>query len=321
MAESTFHIEQLNWADEVYEGLRDAVATAKAREERPLAVFDFDNTCIFHDIGELFSHFLIDEFGYRYDLDAFWELVDPRDGREHIRSLTDQLAQMDPVARRDSDLYAQYLAEMGAIYGRKYVREGAAPCYEWAVRLHVGMTPAEIRGQTIRAMKREVGAPIEREVRQTRRGEKVRINHGIRVHEEFRRLIPALERAGFEVWVVSATNQWTVETFAEIVFGVPAQRVLGNRVHMGEDGRLSARTCQPVLYRQGKVDIIAQEIGRQPSLVFGDSKTDFEMMCHAADLAVLVDRGHPELQEEAHQRGWAVQPQEELTCSCQWSCP
>ncbi len=314
-------IEQLNWTDEVYGRLCEAVERATACDERPVAVFDFDNTCIFHDIGELFSHYLIDEIGYRYDLDAFWELVDPRDGRDHIRELTAALLAMDAATCRQTEVYEQYLAEMGAIYERKYVREGAAPCYEWAVRLHVGMTPDEIRQQTVRAMHREIGRAVESEVRHTRRGEKVRINHGIRIHEEFRRLMPALEAAGFDVWVVSATNQWTVETFAELVFGVPKERVLGNRVHMGDDGLLGSTTLQPVLYREGKVDIIAQEIGRQPALVFGDSLTDFEMMCHASELAVLVDRGHDELLEKAEARGFAIQPQKALTCTSEWNCP
>ncbi len=321
MTEKNFHIEQLNWTDEVYARLCAAAERALAAEEQPVAVFDFDNTCIFGDIGELFSHFLIDEIGYRYDLEEFWDLVHPEDGRAHIRELTARLRQMEPQACRHSECYREYLAEMGAIYGRKYVREGAAPCYEWAVRLHVGMTPEEIRQQTVRAMKREIGAPIEREVRQTGRGEQVRIDHGIRVHEEFRALIAALEAAGFEVWVVSATNQWTVETCAEHLFGVPRERVLGNQVDMGADAALGSQTRQPVLYRQGKVDIIEQAIGRRPALVFGDSKTDFEMMCHASQLAVLVDRGNAALRDEAARRGWAIQPQSALTRSSQWSCP
>ncbi|WP_168210854.1 HAD family hydrolase [Persicimonas caeni] len=311
-------IEQLNWSDAVYTRLCDAVDRAVGGTERPVAVFDFDNTCIFRDIGELFSHYLIDEIGYRYELDAFWQLIDPRDGREHIRELTETLLAMPVDERRTSDVYEQYLAEMGAIYARKYVREGAAPCYEWAVRLHVGMTPDEIRRQTVRAMEREIGGDIECEVRRTRRGEDVRINHGIRIHEEFRRLMPALEALGFDVWVVSATNQWTVETFAERAFDVPRERVLGNRVCMGDDGVLGDETCQPVLYRQGKVDIIAQEIGAQPALVFGDSFTDFEMMCHASELAVLIDRGNDELRREAIERSFAIQPQERLTCSSEW---
>lgn len=311
-------IEQLNWTDEVYSRLCDTVERAVGTDQRPVAVFDFDNTCIFRDIGELFSHYLIDEIGYCYDLDSFWQLIDPRDGREYIRGLTDTLLAMAPDERRASKVYEKYLAEMGAIYGRKYVREGAAPCYEWAVRLHVGMTPDEIRRQTVLAMRREIGAEIECEVRRTRRGEDVRINHGIRIHEEFRRLMPALEAAGFDVWVVSATNQWTVETFAERIFGVPRERVLGNRVHMGDDGVLGDETCQPVLYRQGKVDIIAQEIGRQPALVFGDSFTDFEMMCDASELAVLVDCGNKELRRQANERGFAIQPQSALTCSDEW---
>ena len=303
-------IDRLNWHDEVYGSLcRLLDQPAKTPDGPPLAVFDFDNTCIFHDIGELFSHYLIDEMLYRYDLEAFWELIDPRDGRAHIRELVERLQALPEDERTASPSYAQYLAEMGAVYARKYMREGTAACYEWAVRLHVGLTPDQLRRRSREAIELEIGRTLEREIRRTTRDEQVRINRGIRVHEEFRQLIGALECAGWEVWVVSATNQWTVETIAELAFGVPAS------------GTLSDQTVEPVLYRQGKVDIIRQEIGRHPALVFGDSQTDFEMLCSATELAVLVDRGLPELRQEALDRGWAVQPQEALTCSSQLGCP
>lgn len=314
-------IERGGWTQGVYRRLCEAVDAAVGAAEAPVAVFDFDNTCIFGDIGELFSHYLIDEVGYRYDLDAFWRLIDPRDGRDHIRGLAEALLAAPPEARKAGAIYEEYLAEMGAVYARKYRREGASSCYEWAVRLHVGMLPDEIRRGTVEAICREVDADVDVELRGTSRGNDVRIARGIRIHREFRQLISALDDLGFEVWVVSATNQWTVETFAEREFGVPAERVLGNRLAFEADGRiLSDRTLAPVLYRQGKADIIAQEIGRQPALVFGDSWTDFEMMCQASQLAVLIDRGQAELRAEAEDLGWAIQPQDALTHTRQLRC-
>ncbi len=320
MSQPNHNIEQLGWTDDVHGRLCDAADRSLATGDAPVAVFDFDNTCIFHDIGELFSHYLIDEMEYRYDLDDFWALVHPQDGRDHIRSLTEELLAMDAQRRAESPLYTEYLAEMGAIYARKYRREGASSCYEWAVRLHVGMSPSEIRDKTVAAIRREVGRDIGLEVRTTRRDEQIEIQRGIRIHREFRQLIAALDRLGFEVWVVSATNQWSVETFAQLEFGVPTERVLGNRIAAGDAGLLTDRTLSPVLYRQGKAEIIAREIGRRPALVFGDSMTDFEMMCEAGELAVLIDCGSEALRARAEQQGWAIQPQGALTRTSELRC-
>lgn len=317
MKRAAQNIERLGWDREVYRRLCAAVddALAASRSEAPVAVFDFDNTCILGDIGELFSHYLIDEMGYRYDLDAFWALVDERDGRKHIRGLCRSLLELPENERRDAAHYEEYLAEMGAIYARKYRREGAASCYEWAVRLHVGMSPTGIRRSTRKAIARELSREVAMESRTTRRGEQIRIARGIRIHREMRQLVNALESLGVEVWIVSASNQWSVEAFSALAFGVPRQRVLGNRVAADDDGILMDRTLDPVLYRQGKVAAIDEQIGRRPALVFGDAMTDFEMMCEATELAVLIDRGHPELRAQAEDRRWAVQPQDGLSCT------
>jgi phosphoserine phosphatase len=309
MGERPLDIDADGWAPSVYERIQRA-AGALADEPSPLAVFDFDNTLIHGDIGELFSHYLIDELGYRYDLDAFWELIDEEDGRTHIRDLTERVLALDPEARPGSPEYRQYLAEMGAVYGRKYAREGKSACYEWAVRLHVGMQPEQIRRLTQLAVDREIARALGIEERATRRGETVRIRRGIRRHVQMHALIRAMEAAGYEVWVVSATNQWSVEAFAERAFGVPRERVLGNRVARADDGSLTDETLEPVLYREGKVEIIEREIGRRPAMVFGDSDTDLDMLEYASHLAVLVDRGEAAMRDAASEHGWAVQPQD-----------
>ncbi|MFW6058088.1 MAG: hypothetical protein ACOC9W_04455, partial [Persicimonas sp.] len=94
----------------------------------------------------------------------------------------------------------------------------------------------------------------------------------------------------------------------------------GNRVAAGDTGLLTDRTLSPVLYRQGKAEIIDREIGRRPALVFGDSMTDFEMMCQATQLAVLIDCGSDALRTRARQKGWAIQPQGVLTCTSELRC-
>ena len=295
--------------DEVYERLVQLLRRGPA--DGGLVVFDFDNTCILGDIGELFSHYLIDEMLYRFDLPAFWELVDPADGRAELREIATEAAKIPREERRGHETYEVYLAEMGALYGRRYKRAGARDCYEWAVRLHVGMRPEEIRAWTGEAIRREIARTVEVERRRTEAGEEVEIGRGIRVLQEMRGLVGAFQRREFDVWIVSATNLWSVQVFAEY-YGVGRDRVLGNRVS-DRDGVLTGEAQTPVLYREGKVAIIEEVIGKTPLFVAGDSVTDLEMLREARELAMVVDVGNQVLREEGSARGWAFQPQRELT--------
>ncbi|WP_158542792.1 HAD family hydrolase [Lujinxingia litoralis] len=274
-----------------------------------VAVFDFDNTCIVGDIGELYSHYLIDRVAYRYDLEAFWELVHPEEGRDELRMLSQALRAMGEQAREADPRYARYLAEMGALYGRRLERLGKRACYEWAVRLHVGLSPAEMEAYTVEAIAGELRRELRDECRFSGRGEEVRIARGVRVVSQVRGLMEALRRAGAEVWVVSATNVWTVRVFAQLL-GVAPEQVIGNRVELDGE-RLSSRTARPVLFREGKVEAIKEVIGRRPWLAVGDAGTDFEMLCDA-EHALVMDKGDALLRREGPGRGFMMQERDAL---------
>lgn len=297
------------WTPEV----RTAVATVMRdtpRSQRRVAVFDFDNTCILGDIGELYSHFLIDELLYRYDMEAFWELIDEADGRHTIRELAVEAMDLRDDERADSPVYQRYLAEMGALYGRKLMRDGKANTYAWAILLHVGISELDMMTFSQRTIELELARAVDVEERTTSRGETVRINRGMRPFEEIALLMRSLERRGFEVWIVSASNRWSVETFGAH-FGIGADRIVGNDVFV-EYGVLTDEIVAPALFREGKVEAIRRDIGVEPALVFGDSDTDYDMMA-TAELGVVIDHGNVQMRVGAEKHGWVIQPQDELT--------
>lgn len=292
--------------------VRDRIEEAATpRDERAVAVFDFDNTCILGDIGELYSYWLVEQLAYRYDLESFWDLIDERDGRHDIRDLVEDLARIDREDPAWSDVYATYRAEMAAIYPRKLKRDGKAAAYEWAVRLHVGLTEDSMAEMSRRCALREWEREPGTNVFETDRGERLEVGVGIRPFREIRQTMELLRERDFEVWVVSATNQWTVATAAELFFGIDSDFVVGNRVRT-RDGELTAELVPPALFRDGKVEVIDREIGVRPTLVFGDSETDLSMMEYA-DLAVLIDHGDEKARAAAARHGWAVQPQDDLS--------
>lgn len=296
--------------DEVRRRLQEVVR-ARPTSGRAVAVFDFDHTCIHGDVGELFSQWLVDQFAYRLDLDAFWEQIDPRDGRDDARALAAQLRRTATSDPAYGELYAQYRAEMTAIYPRLMGREGKAVAYAWAVLLHVGLTEQQMFDYSAQCVAQEWARERERAVFATPRGERFEVEFGLRRFAAIRRIHDWLRQQGFEVWIVSATNWWTVSTAAQLIFGHDPAFTVGNRVVV-RDGILTDQLVPPALFREGKVEAIRREIGARPAIVFGDSETDLSMLEWAEALAVLIDHGDEVARDAADRHGWAVQPQHTL---------
>ncbi len=119
-------------------------------------------------------------------------------------------------------------------------------------------------------------------------------------------MIKGLSSAGYEVWLVSASNHWIIQASAPFVGADPA-RVLGIRVEV-VNGMLTEALVRPVTCNAGKVDAIRHHIGRMPDLVVGDSMGDLEML-QSAKLPLVVgraDKPGAELLGVAASKGWAT---------------
>lgn len=119
-------------------------------------------------------------------------------------------------------------------------------------------------------------------------------------------LMHGLMSEGFEVWIVSASNRWTIGAAAERI-GLSIERALGieSEVH---EGKLTSRVREPMTSEAGKVAVIEQVIGARPLLAFGDSFGDLAMLehCEAPLVATRGNRPATPLVELAQERGWAV---------------
>jgi phosphoserine phosphatase len=118
-------------------------------------------------------------------------------------------------------------------------------------------------------------------------------------------LLKGLRGAGYDVWMVSASNGWIIEASAGFV-GCDAAHTLGIRVETA-GGVLTDKVVSPVTCNMGKVDAIVKRLGRKPDLAFGDSMGDFEML-ESARLPLVVgrhDKPNAELPKVAREKGWA----------------
>lgn len=178
-----------------------------------------------------------------------------------------------PTVDCTRDVYAEYEAR---------VRADRAEGQSWAVRCMAGLPEADV-------------------VRWSRQMAAAWPNY----RPEMAGLVRALGAAGWDVWIVSATNRWTVSEASDYV-GVARSHVIGMEVEV-VDGRLTDRAVLPLTCLSGKVEAIAKRVTTPIDLAVGDSPGDLDLL-QAARLALAVGRHDrsPAFLDQARANGWAV---------------
>ncbi|NYF80031.1 phosphoserine phosphatase [Granulicella arctica] len=129
---------------------------------------------------------------------------------------------------------------------------------------------------------------------------KVEHRRGIRITSEIASTMHTLRANGFDVYVVSASLEPVVAVFASLPkygYGIPREHVFGLRMEE-VNGTLQPyyRRNWPLVWGPGKVQLIREQMisakGYGPTLVFGDSDGDFEMLSQFPDTAtgIIVNR-------------------------------
>jgi HAD superfamily phosphoserine phosphatase-like hydrolase len=122
-----------------------------------------------------------------------------------------------------------------------------------------------------------------------------------------RALVEGLKELGFETWIVSASNHWTIGEAAPYA-GIPVDCCHGIQTEV-ELGVITTNLVTPVTCNQGKVDAINEYIGLQPIFAFGDSLGDYEMLKYAR-YGMGVEEfgaGKSSFRTAAADHGWPVE--------------
>jgi phosphoserine phosphatase len=104
------------------------------------------------------------------------------------------------------------------------------------------------------------------------------------VYQPMLEVLAYLRTNGFKTYIVSGGGVEFMRPWVRRVYGVPPEQVVGSRIAM----RYEVRNGVPVLVRLPEVDLIndkagkpvgiQQVIGRHPTIAFGNSDGDFEML-------------------------------------------
>jgi len=153
------------------------------------------------------------------------------------------------------------------------------------------------------------------------------------IYQPMRELLDYLRANGFKTFIVSGGGVEFMRAFAERVYGIPPEHVIGSSIRT----RYEVRDGKPVIVRLPELDFLDDKadkpvgihkfIGRRPVLAFGNSDGDFQMLewttaGDGARLGLLVHHTDAEREyaydressigrlarglDEADQRGWIV---------------
>ena len=103
-----------------------------------------------------------------------------------------------------------------------------------------------------------------------------------RPHPAMQRLVACLQLMGVECYVVSASNQTSVEICSWEFFGIPSRNAIGMKakIRSGWRGRIfTSELEKPVPIFDGKPQALAKRAGdKKPVLLAGDSKSDYPLL-------------------------------------------
>ena len=246
---------------------------------RPIAVFDCDGTVIQGDMGEAMFYRQIEQFHFMRSPALIWP-DHPR--RDEIGRLYGVLAALSPEGRRESPAFAPFAEILLARYFDQIASGAVVKACADIVRLFAGYTPDEARGLARETFEAEFSSPIG-----TRRLGGRDVPRGARFIRESVDLIGALTGRGFEIWVVSGSNKWSVEpVFTR--FGIPPDRIIGIDLEV-HDGLLTDRAEAPVPIRTGKIDALRRRTPVVPLMTVSDSKNDIPLLLHSAGLRIRIN--------------------------------
>lgn len=313
----------------------------------PVAVFDWDNTLIKNDIGDAVLFWMLRNNKILQPPEIDWRRTSPLlSDAAHIAlrlACGDAIApgQSLPTAtvhRCADEIVHIYLdgettSAAPAFTRSSYDPRVMQPQYAWAAQLLAGYTPDEVRHFAEAAMSEGLGEPVGAlQVVGTER----QVPAYLRIYGPMRRLVGALFEHGFEVWVVSASQQMVVQAVAPLI-GIDARHVIGVRLLQNAEGRYTYNLegCGPVEdgenalipYLEGKRCMVSKIIFGAPSadalrpgaggkrlvLAAGDAAGDLAFLQDAVGLRLVIDRHRAELRcaalhSDSREAPWAINP-------------
>ncbi|OFI46906.1 hypothetical protein BG262_03710 [Floricoccus penangensis] len=293
-------------------------------QNKPYAVFDWDNTSIINDVEEATLTYQIENLAFKFTTKQLEEILaksileSPESSNLELQS---EKIQIEKICKDVVDDYSKLLdlkknASLNDIHETDYYKDFSAKLRylytainkafgtDISIYLYAGMTSAEA-GELV---EKAIDDQLQRELKhitwsspedmETSSGMvQVTFKDGIRVIEEMRNLYQELMAKGIDVYICSASYIDVIKVFAnneKYGYNIPLENVFAMRL-VKDNGVIEAKFDEnyPKTVKKGKVETIEKLIspkynGAQPILVAGDSNGDYPMLTEFTDLQVGI---------------------------------
>ena len=149
------------------------------------------------------------------------------------------------------------------------------------VRLFAGFSTDELREIAADTLRAELSSPLDEGGM-----ESPLLPTGIRYIKETCDLLHRLRELRFEIWVISGSNQWSVEEVC-LPLKVPNGHIIGIDL-VTENHLCTSSPVSPVPVLHGKVQALESLGLRRPAIVISDSVHDLPLFDFSSGLKVLV---------------------------------
>ncbi|OAR27135.1 hypothetical protein A8W25_02365 [Streptomyces sp. ERV7] len=309
-----------------------------AKGHQPVAVFDWDNTVVKNDVGDATMYWMLRHSKIRRPQHGDWHTT----SRYLTGPAATALAAVCPAGRPTlpTATDTRCADEIRTVYGDGRTTGGAAafagwdrrttePQYAWLAQLMSGWRTADIRSFARAARAENLAAPIGAQ----QRVGTAEVTGWVRYYDQQRDLIRTLQKAGFDVWITSASPEPVVDVWAGGV-GIAPDHAIGIRPvtahgrltpHLKGCGTVADGEDSMITYIDGKRCWINQEVfgvrgaaaervqpaARRQVFAAGDSDTDVSFLRDATGLRLVLNRNKNELMCRAYDNGdgrWIVNP-------------
>ena len=306
-----------NWFPENLARINERLARIEADPAagRSVAVFDFDNTCIFRDVGQAVFCHQLHHLHYRLAPEQLAAILPRPEGElagrplaAIVAALIDAYRTLFPLLLTGRNAQARLLPQARlfaalllwfTVHARRDERLGARYVLPFMAKLLAGFTTAELRLLGIEVAQAAAAEPLGEKTLAAEAPEPIghiEMRHpcGLHPHPEMLALMRRLAGLGIERYIISASVEWLVEGAAKwLGFPVRTEHIFGVRVRLdaGEVLTIGDPPAYPLTYREGKNEIIRRWVDGRLVLVAGDADTDYEMLTlPGVDLRLLLNR-------------------------------
>ncbi len=250
----------------IYEKLRQEQSFITGKK---FAVFDFDNTCIYNDVGEATLAYVCEQ------------------GLLRNKTLLSRTRTIDRNYHKA--VFQKYHALLD--HGR--IQEA----YEFVARILAGYSTQEINDLADKVITYEGKKLGQRALFGTL------IARGVRVKQNTKELMEHLRNVGVEVWIVSASPKPIVERALYLFFKGHDCHCIAIETTV-QHGIFTNQLIRPTPIYAGKLHCIQKFIHKttRPLVGVGDSDNDLPMLEYSL-MKVVSDRGN-DLAALARKRGW-----------------